>query len=88
MLFRSGKSLKVATFDYTSALLSDIESGTLLFAVDQQQYLQGYMGVLTITMYKSLGFGPVRSFLTGPSIVDQAKAKEALSSIKSGARTA
>jgi simple sugar transport system substrate-binding protein len=80
--------LKVGTFDYTSALLDAIAAGSMLFAVDQQQYMQGYYGVLIITLYKSLGFQPVRSTLTGPSFVTKDNVDLIRQTVKSGARSA
>jgi simple sugar transport system substrate-binding protein len=80
--------LKVGTFDYTSALLDAIAAGSMLFAVDQQQYMQGYYGVLIITLFKSLGFQPVRSTLTGPSFVTKDNVDLIRQTVKSGARSA
>ncbi|MFJ4657218.1 sugar ABC transporter substrate-binding protein [Nocardia sp. NPDC088792] len=63
----------VATFDLNSDVVNAIRAGTLLFAVDQQQYEQGYLPVVMLKMYKSnlntVGGGlPVQ---TGPAFVDK-----------------
>ena len=67
---------KLATFDLSPALIKDIKSGDTLFAVDQQQYLQGYLPIVFLKLYKqnanTVGGGlPV---LTGPGFVDKSNA--------------
>ena len=63
-----GTSVKLATFDLNADVTKAIEAGNVLFAVDQQQYVQGYLPIVMLTLYKSnlntIGGGhPV---LTGP----------------------
>ena len=41
--YTPGKDLFVATIDLSPNVLEHIEDGTMLFATDQQQYLQGYL---------------------------------------------
>jgi len=67
---------KIATFDLTPNVIKDIKSGTVLFAVDQQQYLQGYLPIVFLKLFKenanTVGGGlPV---LTGPGFVDKTNA--------------
>jgi simple sugar transport system substrate-binding protein len=67
---------KIATFDLSPAVIKDIKAGTVLFAVDQQQYLQGYLPIVFLKLYKqnanTVGGGlPV---LTGPGFVDKSNA--------------
>lgn len=67
----SGSSAKLATFDLSGDVVDAIIAGDILFAVDQQQYLQGYLPVvflyLTVTNANTVGGGlPV---LTGPGFV-------------------
>ena len=38
-----GSDLQLATFDLSPDVLDAIEAGTMSFAIDQQQYLQGYL---------------------------------------------
>ena len=40
------KGTKLATFDLSGQVITAIEDGKMLFAVDQQQYLQGYLPVV------------------------------------------
>jgi simple sugar transport system substrate-binding protein len=67
----ANSSAKLATFDLDADVAKAVASGKILFAVDQQPYLQGYLAVVMLTQYKSnlnvLGGGePV---LTGPNLV-------------------
>ena len=39
------------TFDTSPEILDAIESGTILFAIDQQQYMQGYLPVVLLALY-------------------------------------
>ncbi|HLV97744.1 MAG TPA: sugar ABC transporter substrate-binding protein [Ktedonobacterales bacterium] len=43
----------LATFDVSSAVLQAIQQGTILFAIDQQPYLQGYLPIVLLTLYKT-----------------------------------
>ncbi|MCS7261597.1 MAG: sugar ABC transporter substrate-binding protein [Anaerolineae bacterium] len=72
-----GKQL-LATFDLSPDVLAAIEAGEMLFAIDQQQYLQGYLPVVFLYLYKTnlntVGGGlPV---LTGPGFVDKSNAAQ------------
>jgi simple sugar transport system substrate-binding protein len=71
-----GGSQKLATFDLSPDVLEAIEAGKMMFAIDQQQYLQGYLPVVFLYLYNAnantVGGGlPV---LTGPGIVDASNA--------------
>ncbi|MGW0332844.1 sugar ABC transporter substrate-binding protein [Streptomyces sp. NPDC003011] len=70
----SGSKAKVATFDLNKALTSAISDGTIQFAVDQQPYLQGYLAVDSLWLYKNNGNysgGGEQPVLTGPAFVDK-----------------
>jgi simple sugar transport system substrate-binding protein len=43
---------KIATFDLSSDVENEIKAGTLAFAVDQQQYLQGYLPIQFLYLFK------------------------------------
>jgi len=79
---------KIATFDLSTDVLDAIAAGDLMFAVDQQQYLQGYLPVVMLYLYKTnlntVGGGlPV---LTGPGIVDKSNAAMVKDLAKKGTR--
>jgi simple sugar transport system substrate-binding protein len=81
-------SAKLATFDLSGDVVSGIKSGKILFAVDQQQYLQGYLPVVFLYLYRlnanTIGGGlPV---LTGPGFVDKANAAQVEALAKKGTR--
>jgi simple sugar transport system substrate-binding protein len=65
---------KVATFDLNKELVKAIQGGSIEFAVDQQPYLQGYLAVDSLWLYKNNGNysgGGVAPVLTGPAFVDK-----------------
>jgi simple sugar transport system substrate-binding protein len=74
----ASSNAKVATFDLSPAVIKDIKAGDVMFAVDQQQYLQGYLPIVFLKLYKenlnTVGGGlPV---LTGPGFVDKSNAAQ------------
>ena len=82
---RSGT--KVGTFDVGGSIKL-IRSGKMLFAIDQQQYLQGYLPVVFAMLYatnlNTVGNGaPV---LTGPGIINRANAARVAALAAKGTR--
>jgi simple sugar transport system substrate-binding protein len=70
----AGSKAKVATFDLNKDLTGAISKGTIQFAVDQQPYLQGYLAVDSLWLYKNNGNysgGGEQPVLTGPAFVDK-----------------
>jgi simple sugar transport system substrate-binding protein len=79
---------KVGTFDLSPQVITDIQGGKILFAIDQQQYLQGYLPVvfayLFVNNLNTVGNGsPV---LTGPGIVNKANAARVAALATAGTR--
>lgn len=70
----ASSSAKLATFDLSPSLLKDIAAGSVLFAVDQQQYLQGYLPVVFLALFKDNAntVGGGQPVLTGPGFVEKA----------------
>ncbi|MCZ2827798.1 sugar ABC transporter substrate-binding protein [Modestobacter sp. VKM Ac-2986] len=68
----AGSTAEIATFDLNGDVIAAIQAGTVSFAVDQQQYEQGYLPVVMLKLYaqnlNTVGGG--RAVLTGPGIVD------------------
>jgi simple sugar transport system substrate-binding protein len=64
-------TIKVGTFDLSKDVLTAISDGTMLFAIDQQQYLQGYLPIVFLTLYKLYGLMPGggQPVYTGPGFV-------------------
>ncbi len=84
----SGKKVVLATFDLSPVVLDGIKAGTISFAIDQQQYLQGYLPVLLIKLYKQnlnvVGGGlPI---LTGPGFVDNSNVDQVKTLVSGGTR--
>jgi simple sugar transport system substrate-binding protein len=69
------KGTKAGTFDVGGSI-KEIQKGRMLFAIDQQQYLQGYLpvvfAVLFVTNLNTVGNG--QPVLTGPGIINKANA--------------
>ncbi|MFG3295386.1 substrate-binding domain-containing protein [Streptomyces sp. NPDC048179] len=68
----AGSKAKIATFDLNKDLVSAIQDGSIEFAVDQQPYLQGYLAVDALWLYKNNGNysgGGAAPVLTGPAFV-------------------
>ncbi|WP_024806555.1 substrate-binding domain-containing protein [Nocardia sp. BMG51109] len=68
----SRSAAAVATFDLNSDVVDAIRAGALLFAVDQQQYEQGYLPVTMLRLYRANlnAVGGGRAVQTGPAFVD------------------
>ena len=47
----SGKTIHLATFDLSADVLTAIKDGKMDFAIDQQQFLQGYLPIVILTNY-------------------------------------
>lgn len=69
-LGRSG-DIQLATFDISAEVLDAVEAGTMSFAIDQQQYLQGYLPISFLKLnhdnLNTVGGG--QPVLTGPGFV-------------------
>ncbi|MFI6503003.1 sugar ABC transporter substrate-binding protein [Nonomuraea typhae] len=74
----AGSQAKLATFDLSPDVIGAINAGEVLFAVDQQQYLQGWLPITFLKLYKdnlnTVGGGlPVN---TGPGFVTKDNAAQ------------
>jgi len=78
--------VKIGTFDMSDDDLAGVKDGSVLFVVDQQQYLQGYEPMAMIAQYARYKLAPLNPYVTGPSFVtkDNVESVEAL--IKQGIR--
>jgi simple sugar transport system substrate-binding protein len=84
----SGSKAQVATFDLTEDVIGSIEDGSILFAVDQQPYVQGYLGITTLYLKdingNDVGGGqPVNS---GPAFVTKENVAQVAEFAKNGTR--
>ena len=63
---------KIGTFDLSKETAEAVKAGNLQFCIDQQPYLQGYLAVTQLYLFKKNGnvLGGGKASLTGPSFVD------------------
>jgi simple sugar transport system substrate-binding protein len=84
----AGSEAKLATFDLSGDVVKAIQDGEIDFAVDQQQYLQGYLPVVFLALYKSnlntVGGG--QPVLTGPGYVTKDNAEQVAKLAEEGTR--
>ena len=59
------------SFDLGEEILQAIADGELAFAIDQQQYLQGYLAVASLVQNARIGVHPVGIVQTGPAFVTE-----------------
>jgi simple sugar transport system substrate-binding protein len=79
---------KVGTFDISTDVLKALEKGQMLFAVDQQQYLQGYLPVVFLYLNNTNAnvVGGGQPVLTGPGFVDKSNASKVIALAAKGTR--
>jgi simple sugar transport system substrate-binding protein len=74
----AGSDARVATFDLNQDVISGIQAGDVSFAVDQQQFEQGYLPIVMLKLYaenlNTVGGGQL--VLTGPAVVDAGNVDE------------
>ena len=81
------KKIGMATFDFTPEIIDGIMDGHIVFALDQQQYLQGYLPIVLMDLYITNKNTPAYKKLeTGPSIINIENAQDVLALSKKGSR--
>jgi simple sugar transport system substrate-binding protein len=80
-------NVKVATFDLDTDVQNELQAGTMAFAVDQQQFLQGYLPIQFLFLYKkhegqSVGGGT--TVPSGPLLVDKTNIAKVTAAIAAG----
>jgi simple sugar transport system substrate-binding protein len=80
--------MPIATFDLSPEVIQAIIDGNMEFAIDQQQYLQGYLPIVFLTLYRdnlnTVGGG--QPVLTGPGFVTAENAEQVLELTGEGSR--
>jgi simple sugar transport system substrate-binding protein len=68
----AGSSAKIGTFDTNKELVAAVKDGKVAWAIDQQPYLQGYLAVDALWLYKNNGnvIGGGNAVATGPAFID------------------
>jgi simple sugar transport system substrate-binding protein len=78
---------KIATFDLNSGVEQDLKNNSMAFAIDQQQYLQGYLPIVFLYLYnkdngQSVGGGT--TVASGPLVVTSANIGKVAAAIAAG----
>ncbi|NUR58822.1 MAG: substrate-binding domain-containing protein [Catenulispora sp.] len=81
--------VKIATFDLSQDVQNDLQASppTMDFAVDQQQYLQGYLPVQFLYVYskhEGNAVGGGTTVASGPKLVDSGNVKSVAAAIAAG----
>lgn len=80
-------TVKIATFDLSPEVLTGIQDGTVLFAIDQQQYMQGYLPIVFLTLYQRNGNTVAQDIvMTGPGFVDSTNVDQVVDLTEAGTR--
>lgn len=86
----AGIDVELATFDLAPEVLQAILDGDMAFAIDQAQYLQGYLPIVLLTQFLETGAIPLgsvdRVILTGPQIVTEETAASVIDASAAGTR--
>ena len=82
---KSGK-VNVATFDLSANFLKAVAAGDAAFAIDQQQYLQGYLPVIFLANYAKYGLIPGGNVPSGPNLITKDKAAQVVELSAKGIR--
>jgi simple sugar transport system substrate-binding protein len=80
--------IAVGTFDLTPEVLAAVRDGRLLFAIDQQPYLQGYLSIVFLTKYLETRAMPGGGQIirTGPAFVTKENAADIIALAERGIR--
>jgi simple sugar transport system substrate-binding protein len=79
--------VRLATFDLSPEILEAVRDGRIAFAVDQQQFLQGYLPVLHLTLWLRYRVLPAEAHIpTGPGFVTRENAADVIALSERGLR--
>jgi simple sugar transport system substrate-binding protein len=84
----NGSDITVGTFDVNADVVQNVEDGKILFAIDQQPYVQGYLGVTGIYLKVLNGndIGGGQPVYSGPAIITKDNAADVLKFAQGGTR--
>jgi len=66
---RLGRHIYFVTFDVSKEILKGVKKGVIDFAIDQQQYLQGYMPIVVLTQMLKYGVLQSGNIESGPKFI-------------------
>lgn len=82
----SGRDVNVASFDLSASFLQSIVDGDAAFAIDQQQFLQGYLSVNFMALHAKFGLMPGGNVPSGPNLITAEKAEQVIDLSSKGIR--
>jgi simple sugar transport system substrate-binding protein len=81
------ESIQLATFDLSPEVLNALRDGQMLFAIDQQQYIQGYLPIVLLTLNATnLNTIANEVLMTGPGFVTADNAERVIALAEAGTR--
>lgn len=78
--------IRVATFDLSAGFLKAIAAKEAAFAIDQQQFLQGYLPVSFLALHAKFGLIPGGNVPSGPNLITAEKAAQVIDLSAKGIR--
>jgi len=84
----ASSSAKIGTFDTNKELVQAVNDGKVAWAIDQQPYLQGYLAVDSLWLYKTNGntVGGGQNVATGPAFIDAKNVQQVAKFAANGTR--
>ena len=86
----AGRAVHLATFDLSPAVLTAVKDGKMDFAIDQQQFIQGYLPIVILTNFvetRNLPTGDGTGLvMTGPGFVTKDNAADVIALAAKGLR--
>ena len=82
---RTGDVL-VGSFDLSGSFLKSVSEGKAAFAIDQQQFLQGYLPVVFLALHADYGLMPGGNVPSGPNLITKDKAAQVIDLSTKGIR--
>lgn len=82
----SGRDVNVASFDLSASFLQSVVDGDAAFAIDQQQFLQGYLSVNFLGLHAKYGLMPGGNVPSGPNLITADKAGQVVDLSAKGIR--
>ncbi|MBX9456064.1 MAG: hypothetical protein KL863_08575 [Rhizobium sp.] len=74
----SGRKVDLGTIDLGQVVLEAVRDGEMSYAIDQQPFLQGYLGVLIAHQFVNYRLAPATEINSGPFFIDQSNAAAVL----------
>lgn len=84
----AGSKAKIGTFDTNPDAAQAVSDGKIQWFIDQQPYLQGYLAISQLYLFKKNGniMGGGKAVLTGPTFVDKTNIAQILPFVKQNTR--